>query len=138
MLKQDLSALEKAVITGLIPLLPEVKAIYLFGSVLTPYFNQNSDLDIAVYQAAELSPIERWSIGEILANQVKRDIDLIDFRKSNTVLQNEIVRNGKRICCNAPLECDRFELYVLSAYFDLQWLRKGQLEDIAQRGRVYE
>ena len=81
-----------------------VERLYVFGSVLTPHFDQNikSDLDVLVAMDSGLEPLERgasilqlWNELEALFN---RPVDILTEEAiKNPYFRNEIERTRKLI-----------------------------------------
>ena len=75
----------------------KVKDAYLFGSVLTQRFNDNSDVDFLVNFDLNMDPMER---GELLLDlqialqdEIKRDVDLLtEYSLTNPYFINELNR----------------------------------------------
>jgi predicted nucleotidyltransferase len=116
--------------------LPEAQAVYLFGSFGGPYEHPASDIDLAVLMSEPLEPVRRWELQEQLASVLGRDVDLVDLRDASTVLRMQVVDGGRVLFDGVPSERELFEAHTLSDYADLQWRRRGILEDIAARGTV--
>ena len=121
---------------------PEVEAIYLFGSYLTPDQQQDSDVDLAVLfsheKAGQLKNTAMSDCRDALENVLKRTVDLVNLRKVNTVFQNEIVQQGRTIYQQNERVVDEFEMQVMSSYQKLNEERAGILEDILETGRILE
>jgi len=119
---------------------PEVEAIYLFGSYLTPDQQQDSDVDIAVLfpheRAKLLKNLAMSDCRDALENVLKRTVDLINMRTVNTVFQNEIIQHGRIIYQQNEYAVDEFEMQVVSSYQKLNEERVGILEDILETGRI--
>lgn len=115
----------------------KLMAIYLFGSWGTEYESRQSDIDIAVLLKHGEQPIELWKIALDIAAVLNRDVDLLDLRKSSTVMKMQIVFHGKRIYCSDFTGCEQFEDFVFSSYARLNEERKGIISDIQQRGSIY-
>lgn len=119
---------------------PEVEAIYLFGSYLTPDQQQASDADLALlfpHEKAKL--LKNLAMGECrdaLENILKRTVDLINLRTANTVFQNEIIQQGRIIYQQNERAIDEFEMQIMSSYQKLNEERAGILEDILETGRI--
>ena len=108
--------------------LPTVRLIYLFGSYVNQQENAESDIDIAFLADKKLLPIKRWEIQQQLADQLNKDIDLIDLLSASTVMQNEIIHKG--ICLFAQdNEQGKFEMQVMSMYQNLNEKRADILHD---------
>ncbi len=83
-----------------IPILAEtckkhkVSKLYLFGSVLTENFNNQSDIDMLVEFDEKLSPVERgelyWQLDEILPEILSRKVDIVTIGslKNKYFIQN--------------------------------------------------
>jgi len=119
---------------------PEVEAIYLFGSYLTPDQEQDSDVDIAVLfpheKAKLLKNLAMSDCRDALENVLKRMVDLVNLRMVNTVFQNEIIQQGRIIHQQNERAVDEFEMQVMSSYQKLNEERAGILEDILETGRI--
>jgi|SRR3990170_1058494 len=119
---------------------PEVEAIYLFGSYLTPDQQQDSDVDIAVLfpheRAKLLKNLAMSDCRDALENVLKRTVDLINMRTVNTVFQNEIIQHGRIIYQQNEYAVDEFEMQVMSSYQKLNEERAEILEDILETGRI--
>ena len=99
--------LQQIVINTLQKEIKELKLITLFGSVVTPYFQQNkSDIDIAFLATQKIDNIQRWEIQEKLASRLNSDIDLVDLNNSNDVLRFEVISKGKNIFIKPSMELE--------------------------------
>lgn len=119
---------------------PDVEAIYLFGSYLTPDQQQDSDVDIAVLfpheKARLLKNLAMSDCRDALENVLKRTVDIINMRTVNTVFQNEIIQRGRIIHQRSERVVDEFEMQVMSSYQKLNEERAEILEDILETGRI--
>lgn len=116
--------------------IPDVKAIYSFGSYGTPLQRQDSDIDLAILPTQKIDPVKRWELAQEIARLLQRDVDLIDLLQASTVLRFEIINTGQQIYCSDKTACDLFENYVFSSYLRFNEERKELLADIRQRGQV--
>ena len=121
---------------------PEVKAIYLFGSysqgVERPAseYDSGSDIDIAVLLDHDRKlPTNLISH---LSDKIQIGVDLIDLRKVPTILQKEVIANGKRLWAANTLEADEFELLVWSSYQKLCEERAEIVQAGISSGRFYQ
>ncbi len=117
--------------------LPDIEAIYVFGSQTSGDAQESSDIDLAVLCKKELSTNKRCELSETLAILLNKDIDLIDLKKTNTVMQWQIIHTGQRIFSKDAKSIAFFETYVLADYIRLMELRQGIIDDIRKRGSVY-
>lgn len=130
-------AQEQALIEGIRSEISDVIAIYLFGSAVTGELRMDSDIDLAILPAGPLAATRVWKLAQSLALVAGRDLDLVDLLSASTVMQAQIISTGKRLYCTNELLCSDFEGRVYSDYARLNEERKGILDDIAKRGRVY-
>ena len=109
--------------TNLIEVLPSllkskldgVKAIYLFGSYASGLATKKSDIDIAILMDKKIAPVQRWQIESELADELSRDVDLVDLLNASTVMQNQIIQQGICIYDDEKNACF-FEIQVMSMY----------------------
>jgi uncharacterized protein YutE (UPF0331/DUF86 family)/predicted nucleotidyltransferase len=124
-------------ITGLLRTrLPGLLAVYLFGSQANGDAGPASDIDLAVLVDGKITPLDLWKLAQDLAVYADRDVDLLDLRAANTVMQYQIITNGRRIweMNSAPA---LYECFILSEKTALDGARAGLLLDIQREGTVY-
>ena len=117
--------------------LPSVEAIYLFGSQAKGNAQENSDIDLAILCSDVLSANIRWDLSQTLAVLLNKNIDLIDLKQTNTVMQWQVIHTGQRIFSKDASMIAFFETYVLADYIRLMELRQGIIDDIKKRGSIY-
>lgn len=116
--------------------LPNLMAIYAFGSQIAGTADKNSDLDLAVLVAGYADVIELWDISSDIAELANCEVDLLDFRAASTVMQYQILTTGKRLFVT-DYNVDIYEAAVLSEMTNLNEARAGLLSDIREQGAVY-
>jgi uncharacterized protein len=121
---------------------PHVLGIYLFGTYGTPEERPDSDVDLALLLLPEEARREKSLVFSACKDELEtltgRSIDLINLREVNTVLQNEIVTEGRLVDTSNPAAMDAFEMQVLSSWQKLNEERAGILDDIMISGRVLQ
>jgi len=119
--------------------LPNLKAIYLFGSRLTEeYVRPDSDWDVAfLLDSKPMDTLAKWNLQQNIASELNAEVDLIDLQAANTVFRFEIITTGERIFCKDDYFCDTFEMMTYSFYQKLQEERKEIIDAILKRGSVY-
>jgi predicted nucleotidyltransferase len=115
---------------------PDVIAIYAFGSRARGDALEGSDYDLAVLARTPLQPVERWKIQEDVAAVARANVDLVDLRRASTVLCIQVLKDGIVLVDAAPSERELFEASTLSTYARLNEERRGILADISERGRI--
>ena len=107
--------------------LADVAFIYLFGSHAAGTATKKSDIDIAVFCGKKIDPIIRWNIQSELADELKSEVDLVDLLSTSTVMQHQIIFQGK--CIYDPNnKSTAFEMQVMSMYQDLNEQRSEILK----------
>jgi len=116
--------------------LPNLLAVYAFGSRITGTARPDSDLDLAVLVAGYADALTLFDLAGDLADITGCPVDLLDLRAASTVMQYQIITTGQRWwACDA--QAALFEAAVLSEKTALDTARAGLLSDIQQRGTVY-
>ncbi|MFY9260571.1 MAG: nucleotidyltransferase domain-containing protein [Gallionella sp.] len=116
--------------------LPNLLAVYAFGSRLQGTANAESDLDLAVLVAGYADPLVLWQLAGELADIAACPVDLLDMRAASTVMQYQIITTGQ--CWWAKdLQAPLFEAMILSEKTALDTARAGILSDIQQQGHIY-
>ena len=118
------------IVQALREVLPEVQAIYLFGSRQTQRTHAESDLDIAVLMPRRMDPVIRFAAQNKLAWKFNIEVDPVDLRTASTVMNYEVIRTGARLFCTNRPECTDYEALQISLYFRLNEERKEILESI--------
>ena len=116
---------------------PELIALYRFGSQAKGTARPDSDVDLAVLARNPIPAIRRFELAQELAIQLHRDVDLVDLRSASTVMRMQVISTGT--CLDAPDEPARreFEMYAYSDYARLNEERRDILKRIAESGVVY-
>lgn len=121
---------------------PDALAVYLYGSAAVDAHTAHSDLDLALllpgHAAKALSPLQWFELQGDLAELWSCEVDLVDMRSAPTVLQKEIIENGRRIATRDRDSVEGFEALVLSLYGKLNEERAGILEAFRATGKAYD
>lgn len=116
--------------------IPNLLAIYAFGSRIQGTARPDSDLDLAVLVAGYADPLTLFEVANELADVAGYAVDLLDLRAASTVMQYQIITTGKRWWA-LDVQAALFEASILSEKTALDEARAGLLTDIRQRGTVY-
>lgn len=116
--------------------LPNLLAIYAFGSQIDGSAGLESDLDLAVLVPGHAEPMQLWEIAGQLADIVGCPVDLLDFRSASTVMQYRILTTGRRWWAKDS-RADLYEAGVLSDKTELDSARAELLADVQREGRIY-
>lgn len=128
---------DQALIEHIRQSVPDLIALYRFGSQAKGTTRPNSDMDLAVLAADPISNLRRFELAQELATQLHRDVDLVDLRTASTVMRMQVISTGT--CLDAPNEPTRreFEMYAYSDYARLNEERREILKRISTSGLVY-
>ena len=116
--------------------LPNLLAVYAFGSRVEGTAGPESDLDLAVLVPGYADPVKLWGLAGDLADLAGCPVDLLDFRAASTVMQYRILTTGQRWWV-ADSRADLYEAGILSDKTELDCARAGLLADVQREGRVY-
>jgi len=116
--------------------IPELKALYLFGSYADGTATGESDVDIAYLSTKTVNPVHRWEIAQKLAAILSLDIDLVELSKTNTVFRYQILSKGTRIY-GEGYEVENFETLAYSFYLRFQEERKPIMDEIVKNRSVF-
>jgi predicted nucleotidyltransferase len=117
--------------------IPDVVAIYRFGSTVEGSTHTRSDIDLAALAPRPLSPLARFELQERLAVALHRDVDLVDLRAASTVMRMQVIAHGIPLAVFDASATDRFETYTYSDYARLNEERKAILEQVHRDRTVY-
>lgn len=117
--------------------LPQIIAVYAFGSRIKETAQANSDLDLAVLTTTYVEPLVLWQLANELADDLSIEIDLLDLRAASTVMQYQVITTG-RLLSGESLAVGLFECFVLSEKTELDTARAKLLDDIIKTGSVYD
>lgn len=112
-------------------------AVYRFGSTVGDQSRADSDVDIAFLAAEEIDPLARFNLQERLAQQIGRDVDLVDLRSASTVMRMQVISTGRVLAVNDSQAHDQFADLTFSSYARLNEERRAILEQVQREGRVH-
>ena len=115
---------------------PELLAVYAFGSQVQGSAGSESDLDLAVLVAGYADPLTLFSLASELSELAGCPVDLLDLRAASTVMQYQVITTGER-WWSRDIQAALFETAILSEKTALDSARAGLLDDIQRRGSVY-
>ncbi|MEO5659545.1 MAG: nucleotidyltransferase domain-containing protein [Polaromonas sp.] len=127
----------EAILQTLQSRLPNLLAIYAFGSRLQGTAGPDSDLDLAVLVAGYGEPLTLWELSGDLADLAACPVDLLDLRAASTVMQYQILTTGERWWAK-DAQAALYEAAILSEKTALDTARAGLLGEIRKRGTVYD
>ena len=124
------------IITHLTEQIPNLEAIYIFGSQADQTAHAQSDVDIAFLSDTQLDTVKIWNIANELALLLKRDVDLIDLKETNTIFRVQILSTAQRIYCHNEAKVEAFESLAYSFYVRFKEERRAIEEQIIHDKKV--
>ncbi len=116
--------------------MPDLLALYAFGSRLKGTADEQSDLDLAILREKPTEVYELWSFSSELAELAGCAVDLIDLGAASTVLQYQVITTG-RCLWSKDERAGLYESFILSEKTALDTARAGLLEDIRNAGSIH-
>ena len=129
--------LDPLIIKTIIAEVPDVQAIYRYGSAGSKYERHDSDIDIAILANAIVPFQKMTELAATLQDVTERDIDINDLQKLPVTLRVQIVLQGERIFCEDQVAAETYDTHTLSDYVRLNEERQYILKDIQQREQIY-
>lgn len=127
---------EQQIVQRLRQQLPQLLAVYLFGSYASGQQQADSDIDLAVLLPITLPALQLWQLAGELAELLDIDVDLLDLRTASTVMQEQVIRHGRRLWA-ADSSAALYEAAILSDKTTLDEARQPLLNTIAQQGKIH-
>jgi predicted nucleotidyltransferase len=125
------------IVQHLLDAIPDVIAVYRFGSTARGQARPESDIDVAVLAGSPIQPERRFEIEQALANRLHRDVDLVDLQAASTVMRMQVLSTGHCLESRNDLARRAFEMYAYSDYARLNEERREIIKEIKARGSVY-
>lgn len=115
---------------------PNLLAIYAFGSRIQGTAGPGSDLDLAVLVAGYADPVALFELAGEISDITACPVDLLDLRAASTVMQYQIITTGQRWWA-ADAQAALLEAAILSEKTELDTARAGLLRDIQKEGKIH-
>lgn len=119
-------------------LLPDVTAVYLFGSQSTGEATASSDLDLAFIQFEKPSGELIYGLKTEISYLTKKDVDLVDLFRADLVTAAQVVSTGKVLYCNDTKFLNEYETVTYSRYASFNEERKEILKSIKEKGIIHD
>jgi len=110
------------------------KLIYIFGSIITNRVRNDSDIDIAILTDKKIDEYQLYMMSQQLADDLKREVDIVDLKRASTVFKAQVLRNGKLIYNSDNQEKMIFQLGVLQDYVFLNERRGEIINKLKKKG----
>ncbi len=106
---------------------PVISAIYLFGSHASGHGRTKSDIDLGVLFNEDMDGFTRINMETEISNRLKKDVDLVDMRKSGPFLRHQIYKYGKTIYHDGSDFPFIFRANSIRDYLDTNYLKRQRM-----------
>lgn len=106
----------KSVCDAVLAVVPDVWAVYLYGSVARGDQGPKSDLDLAVLLPPGSCLEQPWQLAGQLSGKLGREVDLVDLRKAGDVLRMQVLQDGVMLYNACPGEVLAWEAGAMTRY----------------------
>jgi uncharacterized protein len=117
--------------------LPDVQAIYLYGSAARGDAGPASDVDIGVVLPPGQVLTNRLDLMARLAAVLGSEVDLVDLRQAGDFLRMEVLREGRTLYVRDAEQLLEWEARAMSSYCDHRFRIRELLDDFARTGIGY-
>jgi len=104
---------------------PAIRSAYLFGSAAMGHAGSDSDIDIAIRCAPELSPESgfnlRLELIDKLENVFKRPTDIVVLNFASLVMIRQVLTHGLLLFAGNPEKEDAWAIQKRKEYFDFKY-----------------
>jgi predicted nucleotidyltransferase len=121
----------------LLAALPDVWAIYVYGSFARGDEWPGSDVDLAVLMPADKQIEDLLGLMSEVSLRTQRDVDLVDLRKVGDVLRREVFEDGHTLFISQPDAVLAWEASAMSRYARHREETRDILEDFRRTGIGY-
>lgn len=115
----------------------DCEAIVLFGSYARGTQNDESDIDVAIKVKEKLDKKEVYRLSNILADEINKEVDLINLDEIGDTFRYEILINGKTLYCKDELKFELYKLDMYREFLDLNESRQEIINNIKKGGDIY-
>ena len=107
--------------------IPEIMAIYAYGSVVTGTTHPGSDLDLAIlwHHDAAVDYDRMLKLSGEMEARLGRPVHVGILSREQAVHAKEVIAHGQPIFCREQAYCDSFCMYALAAYAELNERRQA-------------
>lgn len=126
-----------AVVSEVRSTVPDVIAIYLFGSMARGDVHRESDVDLAILSGAKIPTAALFDLTARLETLLHRSVDLVDLRAASAVLRVQVLGDAELLDDADSIRRAEFECFALADYARLNEERAGILADVYETRRVH-
>jgi uncharacterized protein len=117
--------------------LPDVWAIYVFGSFARGEEWPESDIDLAVLLPPKRAMADRRALSGELSSRIGRDVDLVDLRQCGDILRRQVLESGRTLYNAQPAKVLEWEANAMSRHARYREEIRAILGDFRRSGVGY-
>lgn len=116
----------------------KVKFALIYGSILTDYFNKDSDIDLGVYCGEKVDFRKSFQFKTELDKhfEYRHDFDVVLLDSADPIIAMQILANGQLIVEEDHIAFIKYKARMISEYLDFKMDRKI-IEDRIGEGSIY-
>jgi predicted nucleotidyltransferase len=117
--------------------LPDVWAIYVYGSIANNTERADSDLDIALLLPPGNGITNLLGLVSAISVAAERDVDIVDLRRAGNLLRKEVLAHGVPLYVAHPEQVLAWEASAMSEYAEHHARISDLLKDFKRTGIGY-
>lgn len=122
---------------ALVNAMPEVWAVYAYGSMVKGGERADSDLDLGVLTPPGKKISNLLELRAELADLAGREVDIVDLRNAGTMLCKEVLAEGVELYSAHHLQTLAWEATAMNEYAVHQFRIRNLLDDFKRTGVGY-
>ncbi len=103
---------------------PVISAIYIFGSHASGHERSRSDIDLGVLFNEDVDGFTRINMETEISNLLKKDVDLVDMKRSGPFLRHQIYKYGRVLYHDETDFAYIFRAKSINEYLDTDYNRR--------------
>ncbi len=137
MVSVDRDRILSAARDALVSALPDLWAIYVYGSFAREDEWPSSDIDLAILLPPNATGPNTFELAGEISQRTGRDVDLVDLRRVGDLLRAEVLAAGHVLFVSRPAQVLAWEASAMSRYARHREEIRGLLEDFRRTGVGY-
>ncbi|MFZ4404122.1 MAG: type VII toxin-antitoxin system MntA family adenylyltransferase antitoxin [Pseudobdellovibrionaceae bacterium] len=126
----------KLVLPQIINILDESAVfLYLMGSFDTPRFNEESDIDLAIFYKQNVSLETKYQLSRDLNFKFDIQIQLVELNDIDPIFAHQVLQTGRLLFCKDDTILVQWKIKYMSMYIDFKMDREIIEKNLLHRKR---